>query len=196
MEDKDTLLQILVDANRLNKALTNKNDFAVLIKNRDIICNLAEYENWVKEIYDSKEIKEFKRVLKFFDEEAAFLKKKQSSKESVIKSYKNSLNKAYFKLLATFKFLLNEIHGYEENIASNRLIEENIILRNLLGWKGELNVSLKTSKFISKHKNKYNKLNQDTIVKTEQWVSNYIKKNGKEPTSIKQLKEFISAQNV
>jgi hypothetical protein len=191
MSDKNELLQILVDANRLNKALINRNDFTILIKNRDVIGSLADYEEWVKEIYDSKEIKEFKHVLKFLDEEAAFLKKKQSSKESVIRSYKKSLNKAYFKLLATFKFLLNEIHQHEQNIANNMLLEENLMLRKIVGWKGELRISKYTAGFIYDHRKDFKKIDQEVVEKTDAWINDYVNSKGDVPKNIKQLKEFI-----
>jgi hypothetical protein len=184
------LLKLLTNAQRLSKAINNRTDLGLLIRGEHIINDLAEYESWVKDIYDSGEIREFKNVLNFLDDEAKFLKKRGSPKEKILMGHENSLKKAYFKLLYTFKFLLGELQQINGNVAYDGILDENMKLRKLLGWNGGVEVKMNTIDFVIKHRKDFNDLQQSAIVKTDELLENYKEKHGNYPNDVKQLKKF------
>ena len=71
------------------------------------------------------------------------------------------------------------------------LIEENLMLRKIVGWKGEFKINKHTAKFIYDHRKDFKKIDQEVVEKTDGWLNDYIESKGEAPKNIKQLKEFI-----
>jgi hypothetical protein len=206
-----TIIELLVNAERLGNAILNEPDLRLLLENEDVIGRWADYEDKLREVVTSGTLKDFDSTVKYLEEESKFLKDKKSPKHKIVDSHIEKLKSINRDFIYAFMHWQKEIDKYRKNELLDDLSGRVAELDNALkAAKSKLiiaaaqkydikeglslldldEVDPHTFKFIRVNKNDFKNINPKSIKNTDGYLKKYKDKYKKYPENVEQLKEF------